>query len=109
MVPRALAACSRIAASLSCRQPAKPGDETTARARQKLLALHLMTFLCSWGRESDALPEPRHGGEAERVVGDVPEDEPVPGSGLIEPSHLLSEGRQPVVKFRVRLHPERID
>src|SRR3954467_13730299 len=46
------------------------------------------------------LLEPRQGGKAERFMGDVAKDQPVPGSGLVEPPHLLPESGQPMVKFR---------
>ena len=51
----------------------------------------------------------RQGGKALRIIGDVAKHQPVPGSGLVEPSHPLSECGQPVVKFGVRLQPERLD
>ena len=55
------------------------------------------------------LLEPRQGGKAERIIGDVAKHQPVPRSGLVEPPHLLSECGQPMVEFRARLQPERLD
>ena len=55
------------------------------------------------------LLEPRHRGKAQRIIGKIAKHQPVPGSGLVEPPHLLSQFRQPVVKLRPRLEPERLD
>jgi len=55
------------------------------------------------------LLEPRQSGKARRIVGDVAENQPVPGSGLVESPHLLSESGKPMVKLWARLQPERLD
>jgi hypothetical protein len=49
------------------------------------------------------LREPRQGGKAQRITGDVAKHRPVPGSGLIESPHRLFEPGQPRVTFHARL------
>ena len=54
------------------------------------------------------LLEPRHGRQAECIAGGVAQDQPVPGSRLVEPAHLLTQVGQSLVQLGMRLtNPER--
>src|SRR4051794_19176814 len=92
-----------MAASLSSPQPARKRKPEPKTAKDDLSLKNFMTSM--------TLPslQPRQGGKAERILGDVAEHQPVPGPGLVEPPHLLFELGQPVVKFRARHQPQDLD
>ena len=55
------------------------------------------------------LLEPHRAARLSASSGSVAERQPVPGSGFVEPPHLLSESGKPMIKVRAWLQPERLD
>ena len=118
-----------MAASLSSPQPANPRKQKLNRARLNPLVNNLMMSMTltliaarafrragiASSQDDDRagpsfmLLEPRQGGKAGASSGTSRKHQPVPGSGLVEPPHLLSESGQPLKKLRARLQPERLD